>query len=384
MPGRTYVAGTGYRYGFNGKENDNEVKGTGNQQDYGMRIYDPRIGKFLSVDPLQKKYPFYSPYQFAGNGPISNKDADGGEPKSYTWDWKYVPLFDLKTNKLIDENLGMAKTIDDPVLGQVDVEMVYDSWTNQSWFIHKDDRGNHYYLKNDNGRSDVLTLKGGTIKISGGHLEPFKTYNQVASEQSDALMKGVLTGMAGAVALPFMISAAPAVGSAAWAAWSNPYVQFAIGGDIAGAYAYEYAVGEERAIVQAASSSTYPANTKPSIVETTVPDEVVPPAKLNLNSNSAEGHFVLYEVEEGGIKLKVGKANANDIMADGTIRRIHTSERKAQQAGYPNAKSKVVEDLGTTTTGKAKEAEASRVKNERTNGHSLPLNKEKDKRYHND
>ncbi|MES1249328.1 MAG: hypothetical protein ABUL46_01520, partial [Chitinophaga rupis] len=37
-----------YRFGFNGKENDNEVKGTGNQVDYGMRVYDPRVGKFLS------------------------------------------------------------------------------------------------------------------------------------------------------------------------------------------------------------------------------------------------------------------------------------------------------------------------------------------------
>ena len=50
MPGRE--AGTDYRYGFNGKENDDEVKGEGNQQDYGMRIYDPRLGRFLSVDPF--------------------------------------------------------------------------------------------------------------------------------------------------------------------------------------------------------------------------------------------------------------------------------------------------------------------------------------------
>src|SRR5690606_4468651 len=49
MPGRGYSASDAYRYGFNGKENDNEVKGEGNQQDYGMRIYDPRLGKFLSV-----------------------------------------------------------------------------------------------------------------------------------------------------------------------------------------------------------------------------------------------------------------------------------------------------------------------------------------------
>jgi RHS repeat-associated protein len=55
------VAGSGYRYGFNGKENDNEVKGEGGQQDYGMRIYDPRLGKFLSVDPLAKEYPMLTP-----------------------------------------------------------------------------------------------------------------------------------------------------------------------------------------------------------------------------------------------------------------------------------------------------------------------------------
>jgi RHS repeat-associated protein len=80
QPARSYSAG-GYRYGFNGKENDNEVKGSGNQYDYGFRIYDPRIGRFLSVDPLTKSYPFYTPYQFAGNMPIAAIDLDGAEAK---------------------------------------------------------------------------------------------------------------------------------------------------------------------------------------------------------------------------------------------------------------------------------------------------------------
>ncbi|WP_207513114.1 RHS repeat domain-containing protein [Longitalea luteola] len=70
-----------YKFGFNGKMNDNEVKGLGNQQDYGMRISDPRIGRFLSVDPLTKGYPELTPYQFAGNSPMANIDLDGGEPK---------------------------------------------------------------------------------------------------------------------------------------------------------------------------------------------------------------------------------------------------------------------------------------------------------------
>ncbi|MFX1705877.1 hypothetical protein PV783_18060 [Chitinophaga sp. CC14] len=75
-----------YRYGFNGKENDNEVKGEGNQINYGMRIYDPRIGRFLSVDPLQKQYPELTPYQFTANNPIENVDLDGKEIYDYRLD----------------------------------------------------------------------------------------------------------------------------------------------------------------------------------------------------------------------------------------------------------------------------------------------------------
>jgi RHS repeat-associated protein len=79
MPGRKYSSANGYRYGFNGKENDKDVAGDGNQYDYGFRIYNPRIGKFLSVDPLTSSYPWYTPYQFAGNKPSIAIDLDGLE-----------------------------------------------------------------------------------------------------------------------------------------------------------------------------------------------------------------------------------------------------------------------------------------------------------------
>ena len=68
-----------YRYGFNGKEKDDELKGEGNSLDYEKRFYDSRIGKFLSIDPLFKGYPWYTPYQFAGNTPIQAIDLDGLE-----------------------------------------------------------------------------------------------------------------------------------------------------------------------------------------------------------------------------------------------------------------------------------------------------------------
>lgn len=50
-----------------------------NALDYGNRVYDPRAGRFLGVDPLTKSYPALTPYQFASNSPIRNSDLDGLE-----------------------------------------------------------------------------------------------------------------------------------------------------------------------------------------------------------------------------------------------------------------------------------------------------------------
>ncbi|MES2285442.1 MAG: RHS repeat-associated core domain-containing protein, partial [Bacteroidota bacterium] len=84
QPGRTFNP-TAYRYNFNGKESDPEVIGTaGGTVDYGMRIYNPSLGRFLSVDPLTKKYPELTPYQFASNTPIWAIDLDGLEARIYT------------------------------------------------------------------------------------------------------------------------------------------------------------------------------------------------------------------------------------------------------------------------------------------------------------
>lgn len=67
-----------YRYGFNGMEKDDEVKGsTGTSLDFGARMYDPRIGRWFSTDALEREYPYVSTYSFALNTPIQAKDPDG-------------------------------------------------------------------------------------------------------------------------------------------------------------------------------------------------------------------------------------------------------------------------------------------------------------------
>uniref|UniRef100_UPI0035CAD5B6 RHS repeat-associated core domain-containing protein n=1 Tax=uncultured Nostoc sp. TaxID=340711 RepID=UPI0035CAD5B6 len=64
-------------YAFNGKELDQDLGK--DDYDYGMRIHDARLGRFLSVDPLTKGYPWLTPFQYASNNPIQNIDIEGLE-----------------------------------------------------------------------------------------------------------------------------------------------------------------------------------------------------------------------------------------------------------------------------------------------------------------
>ncbi len=79
MDGRNYTAGSGYRYGFNGKEKINEINVDDGSYDFGARIYEGRLGRWLAVDMLTGKYTNQSPYHFGYNNPIITIDPDGKE-----------------------------------------------------------------------------------------------------------------------------------------------------------------------------------------------------------------------------------------------------------------------------------------------------------------
>jgi RHS repeat-associated protein len=65
------------RYRYVGKEKDEES----GLYYYGARYFQPWSCRFISVDPLAAKYPFYTPYQYAGNKPVTKIDRDGLEEK---------------------------------------------------------------------------------------------------------------------------------------------------------------------------------------------------------------------------------------------------------------------------------------------------------------
>ncbi len=79
LPNR-HASSDKYRYGFNGMEKDDEIKGEGNSYTTYFRAYDPRIARWHSIDPEIAKYPEWSPYAVSFDNPIVFKDSNGDDP----------------------------------------------------------------------------------------------------------------------------------------------------------------------------------------------------------------------------------------------------------------------------------------------------------------
>ena len=85
MPGRKFAAES-YRYGFQGQERENDIVGEGFAFKY--RIHDARVGRFLSVDPLELSFPWNSPYAFSENSVIAFIELEGAEKYYFGLEFK--------------------------------------------------------------------------------------------------------------------------------------------------------------------------------------------------------------------------------------------------------------------------------------------------------
>ena len=210
LPGRNYQSNQ-YRYGFNGKENDNEIKGQGNQQDYGMRIYDPRLSRFLSVDPVSPKYPDLTPYQFASNNPIKFIDIDGLErmnpaakqPTGIT----VLGNATIPTGGIIDEKHFIKA-------GNYRLHGVTNSEGKQWWIARKPEAGGYSddFIVGTDAVSTFMTLSGKAewlaywnhkAEANGGGLKgAFK-----AAWSPQNILAGAMIGLGGILSLESKISA---------------------------------------------------------------------------------------------------------------------------------------------------------------------------------
>lgn len=102
-----------YRFGYNGMELDNEAKGNGNSYTTEFRQYDPRLGRWLSLDPLMAKYPGMSPYVSFNDNPIKFVDPNGLEGQ----DWVQGPTGHIeysstaKTDEQAEAEFGKGSRI---------------------------------------------------------------------------------------------------------------------------------------------------------------------------------------------------------------------------------------------------------------------------------
>ncbi len=83
MPGR-HTNDPNYRFGYNGMEKNAEMYGEGNEYSTEFRQYDPRLGRWMSLDPLMAKYPSMSPYVAFNDNPVYFTDPlglEGEKPK---------------------------------------------------------------------------------------------------------------------------------------------------------------------------------------------------------------------------------------------------------------------------------------------------------------
>lgn len=114
LPGRNYSSAN-YRFGFNGVLKDDEIYGsTGTSYDFGARMYDPRVGRWLSLDPLAGKYSHQSPYNFGLNNPILLVDLNGEEP------------IDPRTGKPIFVNMQRASVYEMDYIKSTQLSKVVD------------------------------------------------------------------------------------------------------------------------------------------------------------------------------------------------------------------------------------------------------------------
>ena len=186
MPQRTYNS-PDYRYGFNGKEKDESGEfGNLTTYDYGFRIYNPGIGKFLSVDPLTQEYPFYTPYQFAGNKPINSIDLDGLEElEVHSAYW---------TKKLLE--MDLAYMTEDEIIAEV-------SRINTKGY--KDDNSKEYANKYYESKGNVASVVSAedNLKLTGytnandGSVIKFTIYSTADGGAIEVFFPEIAKGMEG-------------------------------------------------------------------------------------------------------------------------------------------------------------------------------------------
>jgi len=170
MPGMTWSKGDGYRYGFQGQEMDNDIYGRGNALAFEYRIHAPRLGRFLSIDPLKDDYPHNSTYAFSENRIVDGRDLEGKEwdvatkdgHTQFTLTMKVVNESDIvQDDKIVEDIMDKLKSHFKETFSQVEgysgeMKLIYAGHIN---YMTNDQIDDLYY--NEASETIILRLRDG-------------------------------------------------------------------------------------------------------------------------------------------------------------------------------------------------------------------------------
>ena len=108
-----------YRYGFNGHEKSDEIKGSGNSYTAEFWEYDPRVGRRWNVDPIRKEYE--SPYATFSNNPIWLIDPTGSDTIRVDKQGYVDDIVTSKGNHIILNHENKGVVLNDP---ETDTELI--------------------------------------------------------------------------------------------------------------------------------------------------------------------------------------------------------------------------------------------------------------------
>ncbi len=215
MPGRNANSGD-YRYGFNGMEKDDNVKGLGNSYTTEFRQYDLRVGRWLSLDPLMAEFPWQSPYVDFDNTPIYFVDIKGleaettivGENDDGTYtvlDWIDDGKTDIITQsgEKIGNSLTTHSFVSDNGCAVEGAQINLNDNSGQIFFNDEINRGKidlWHYMKNATGGEDYDFKRDGTEPGDANYNNPLYHYRGMSFEGKIASARDIGNYAAGATA----------------------------------------------------------------------------------------------------------------------------------------------------------------------------------------
>ncbi len=107
---------------------------------YGARYYAAWIGRFISIDPLAEKFPQLTPYNYAGNKPITHKDLEGLQG---TGDKE-----ENSNNEPPESLITKSGKLTEPVISLINAAFSYDKevMKESTWSDYKDSLGGEIWF----------------------------------------------------------------------------------------------------------------------------------------------------------------------------------------------------------------------------------------------